>query len=109
MNAIRRHASAEEAPVSLRAHAEGPTSSASSSPGLGQQPSSGTRQTHSRRRPFLSRLLAAGEAIDAGDSERARALVDGILRAEPDTGDASERISGVFGRALLARLDGDRS
>jgi hypothetical protein len=41
--------------------------------------------------------------------ERARAIVEGILRAEPESGDASERISRVFGRALLARLDGDRS
>ncbi|AUX24203.1 GRAS-like transcription factor [Sorangium cellulosum] len=77
--------------------------------GPGQQPSSGTQQTHTRRRPFLSRLLAAGEAIEAGQGERARALIEGILRGVPEAGDASERISGVFGRALLARLDGDRS
>lgn len=107
MNPIRKHASAEQAPVSFGAHPEEPVSSAVTGPG--QQPSSGTQQTHTRRRPFLSRLLAAGEAIEASQGERARALLEGILASVPEAGDASERISSVFARALLARLDGDRS
>lgn len=75
-----------------------------------QQPESGTRQTGTVRRPFLNRLIAAGEAIESGDQARAKSLLDAVLRAAPDTGGESvERISRLFARALLARLEGDRS